>query len=252
LLDRERERETIFSLQPDSQTTGCRRKQMLRPSRTTLALVALAIVMLTGCKDPVGLPNEARMASVNYGIVPTQDSATGYVAYVPDPPPGVDVYSRSVPNIKWGDDWDVEHDCESWRWNAFSVFHIPYIPNAENEIWPCSLHYYVRATSGDTAFDLIVTELPSDPRMMSDGLLFWAAWYGDSIAEDRAHGSNGWYVVPLSLPACAAITTLSKNLPSGGDYYTGWITPDTADWIYSMAWGANSANPPFITITSKP
>lgn len=221
--------------------------------RLTLASCALAIIMLVGCNQPTGLPTEAWTASVYYGTVPAEDSATGHIDYYEDPPLGIAPYSRDVPVIKWGDDKNDDGE-ENPRTNGFSVFSIPYIENAENEIWPCTLYYRLHAHSGDTDFRLVVTELESDPRTTSDGLLFWYAWNADSIAGDICHETSGWYAIPLSTEACAAITTIADNYPGGGEYYTGWVTPDTGDWgeagIWCWVWGANSSYPPFIKITT--
>jgi hypothetical protein len=216
-----------------------------------LALIALAIVMLVGCNRPIGLPNEARTASVYRADVPNEDSATGHIDYFEDPPFGVAPYSRDVPGIKWGDAKNQDYE-EDPRTNGFAVFNIPPIENAENEIWPCTLYYYLRAQSGDTNFRLVVTELESDPRSISDELLFWYAWYADSIAGDIHQGTNGWHAIPLSTEACAAITTIADG-EEGGDYYTGWITPDIADTstsIWGLAWGATSYSPPYIKRTT--
>jgi|GEM_PF-2457475 len=217
-----------------------------------LALITLAIIMLVGCDQPFGLPNEARTASVVIADVPDDEDATGHIDYFEDPPFGIAPYSRDVPNIKWGDKKNQDGE-ENPRSNGFAVFEIPYIENAENEIWPCTLYYYLHAQSGDTNFRLVVTALSSDPRSISDELLFWYAWYADSIAGDICHGSSGLYAIPLSDSACAEITMLADDYPDGGDYYTGWITPDTAAWeasIWGLAKGATSNNPPYIKITT--
>jgi hypothetical protein len=222
--------------------------------RLMLAFVALAIIMLVGCNQPIGLPNEARTASVYIADVPNEDSATGHIDYFVRWQGGDDLYSRDDVVIKWGDDqvWDGEEYRSHPRSNGFSVFEIPPIENAENEIWPCTLYYRLHASSGDTNFRLVVTELSSDPRSTSDVLLFWNAWYADSIAGDICHESTGWYAIPLSTEACAAITTIADG-EFGGDYYTGWITPDTATpphSIWCWVWGANTMNPPYIKITT--
>jgi len=219
--------------------------------RLMLAFVALAIIMLVGCNQPIGLPTEAWTASVHIAEVPDDDSATGHIDYFAMWGGGEDLYSRDDVVIKWGDN---EHDGRCYpRTNGFSVFKIPYIENAENEIWPCTLYYSLHAQSADTNFRLVVTELSSDPRSTSDFSLFWYAWYGDSIAGDICHGSSGEYAIPLSTEACAAITMIADE-PEGGYYYTGWITPDTAvtdtTSIWCWVWGANTQNAPYIKITT--
>jgi hypothetical protein len=200
--------------------------------RFMLALCALAIIMLVGCNQPIGLPNEAWTASVYIAHVPEEDSATGHIDYYEDTP--FDDYTRDLVVIKWGDDKNGDGE-EQPRTNGFSVFVIPPIENAENEIWPCTLYYSLHAQSGDTNFRTVVTELSSDPRSTSNFSLFWDAWYGDSIAGDICHGSSGEYSIPLSTEACAAITTISDG-EEGGEYYIGWITPDTGDWGEPGIW----------------
>ena len=219
-------------------------------SRTLLVLGVLAAIMLVRCEKPIGIPNQVRMAATTYYATPPYaESATGHIDHFDNPPRGVPAYSRDIPTIKWGVDEDPYG--ENPRANAFSVFEIPYIENAESEIWPCTLHYYLRAQSGDPDYRLVVTELSSDPRTTSDALLFWDAWYGDSIAGDITHTSTGWYKIPLSLAACAAITSISNNF-GGGDYYTGWITPDTVDWGFCLVYGATENASPYISITTYP
>ena len=209
--------------------------------KVLLAFCALAIVMLVGCKQPVGLPNyDVRAATIRttYCYVAGDTAMCGHVDWYQTYNMG-QYYVRTVPLIKRGytDSAGLQHP----RMNGFCTFAVPYF-DSHGEIPQCTLFYYQSAHNGSA--DLRVNWLSSITTWpVSDGSLFWAAWDDEPImATDVAQGTDGWHSVPLTSEGSGKV--LDK---AGQILRTGWTYRGSVSGTYANVTGSG-ANAPYIKV----
>jgi hypothetical protein len=135
------------------------------------------------------------------------------------------------------------------RKNGFCIFRVPHFLCHAGPC--CSLYYRQKEHNADGPWaNLVVTRLTCDPLVTaSDSVLFWNAWYGNTIALDCHHDNDTWYAIPLTPMACIDIANIAAQ-PNGGYYQTGWVTTDTADYIFTTAYGAGETCSPYIKVIS--
>ena len=222
-------------------------------TNTALALLALAVIMLVGCKQPIGMPGGSVHAASSIAFTCTVDSnqtmSGSDVWYHPSPygPPG-DTYFRENPYITWllhKDRWGRPQP----HTNGFCIFHVPHMNYFPAQSC-CSLYYYQKEHSVTGFARLVVTVTPNSTNLR-DSVNWWNEWNGDSIGTDQATYDEGWHAIPLTDEAKYDIFYIAYQ-PAGGYFSTGWITRDTAQYIFATAYGATSATPPYIRVFSLP
>jgi hypothetical protein len=212
-----------------------------------LALIALAIIMLVGCKQPVGLPNNrVHAASIVTCELVDPDSAKWsghldlYAGYM-TPDSAIDSVS---PIIRRG---YTEYQSRPYpRQIGFAVFHVPEF-DASGGVPDCTLYYYQSAHSGSPDLEVRDMGITTAPAIAET--LYWRAWGSDVImAYDDTHETNGWYKVALTSAGVDKVVELSLI---SGDIYTGWVYTGTTSGIYTEVDGATSDNPPYIKVVTK-
>ena len=216
-------------------------------SRNGLMLVplALAVAMLVGCRQPVGLPNgKVHSASTITDTCRLVDTTVdqwsghldGYAGYMTIDS-CVDSFS---PTIKRG---YYEYQRRPYpRYIGYAVFGVPEFDGSTGVV-VCTLCYYQSAHSGSPNLsfrDIGITMAPA-----SKHALYWGAWDSNVImATDNTHAQNGWYKVALSAGVDSIIALGARG---GGNLYTGWVYTGT-DNIWTEVYGANSGHSPFIKV----
>jgi hypothetical protein len=210
-----------------------------------LALIALAIIMLVGCKRPVGLPNsDVHTATIQtvYCTVGDAEILTGHVDHYMDGQTPEGWYSRANPIIRRG--YTEVSGYPYPRQHGFCVFTVPEF-DSPNEVPTCTLFYYQSAHNGSV--NLVVNEPPVVSWPGGDSTLFKAIENNyDTVATDDAHTSEGWYKVPVTTAASGVIGTIGAN--GGGSFTTGWRYPGTTSGIWAEVDGATNDNPPYIKV----
>ena len=208
----------------------------------------LAIIMLVGCKEPIGLPNNRVHAASTtvycYLIDPDSAKWSGHLdlyAGFMSPDSAIDSVS---PTIRRG---YVEYQNRPYpRQIGFSVFHVPEF-DASGGAPDCTLYYYQSAHSGYP--DLEVRDAEIGLANPIRDTMYWRAWGSDVIiAEDSTHANNGWYKVALTSAGVDKIVELSLT---SGDIYTGWVYDGLTSDIYTEVYGATSGYEPYIKVVTK-
>jgi hypothetical protein len=221
---------------------------MLNYNRFLPALL-LAIIMLVGCREPVGLPNNTvHAASTTFYIELVDpddanwsghlDLYAGYAAL----DSAIDSFS---PIIRRG---YVEYQNRPYpRQIGFAVFQVPEF-DASGGAPDCTLYYYQSAHSGSP--DLEVRDMGSfSTPTVSKETLYWRAWNSDVVmAYDQTHQANGWYKVVLTSDGVNAVVTAGID---GGPIHTGWVYDGATSDIYTEVYGATSDYPPYIKVVTK-
>ena len=230
-----------------------------------LALIALAIVMLVGCHEPVGVPSDSHAATTQTLYITTDSllNQTGHIDWYQGELTIWDYYTFNTYTITRAFDYYhtptqpplVDTSRAYPRKNGFCVFRIPPF-DSPNGIPVCTLYYYQNSHSGSA--DLLVNawfeNIMWPPIYQGDrNTMFWAIWNStDTVATDVTHANDDcWYKVPLSDWACQAIADSGAT----GDwtvFYTGWIYPSYManhgqDGWYTDVSGAD-AIPPYIKV----
>ena len=213
-----------------------------------LALIALAVIMLVGCKQPVGLPNnDVHAASTTvycYLVDPDDAKWSGhldlYAGYM-TPDSAIDSVS---PTIRRG---YYEYQNRPYpRQIGFAVFEVPEF-DASGGVPDCTLYYYQSAHSGYPDLEVRDMGITTAPSTAHD--MFWGAWDSDVIiAEDSTHQASGWYKVALTSEGVDMIVELSSG---GGTIWAGWVYDGTTNGIYTEVDGATSDNPPYIKVVAQ-
>jgi hypothetical protein len=215
------------------------------PNRELLPALVLAIVMLTGCKQPVGLPSsDVHSASIRTTncYIDTFENRSGHV----------DWYQGELPIY---DDDDIDfgtitraYDCYPGdpdraypRKNGYCVFSVPDF-ESPGMVPVCTLVYYQTGHSGSA--DLLANWVTPEfgwPDPLNDiEDFYWAISSStDTAGTDVTHANdNTWYKVPLTLAAGAAI-----HYAAGGFFIMGWVYPDSADGTYTDVAGVGAYAP---------
>jgi hypothetical protein len=220
--------------------------------RPLLALCALAIIVLVGCKEPVGLPGNVNAASIEYRatVPPNLDHwvcPLFYHYYNGH-------YGRSpYPN---GCNWiDTKYDAGVSRELAYSIIQVPSINCWTPEPVEVKLYYYQSISYG--SYPITVVNMPHeplyDPRVDDNIPRVWEyIWakrvrsvvdheYGD-IAEYTSDPAHGWRSVTVQPEFAQYIINMAFN--GGGEVYLGWVYTGTTDGAFDRNWGNGWGGPP--------
>jgi hypothetical protein len=213
-------------------------------NRILLMLLASVVIMLVGCKQPVGLPgNDVHVATVRtlYCTVQSTQNLSGYVDYYQ----GLNSYSRYTPTIKWGYVADGLGRPNP-RSNGFCLFTVPAF-ESPGMVPVCTLFYYQTGHSGTAGLDFKslsgITTWPGQ-----DSILYKAVENGTLIGDDNGYTTdNAWYAVELNSTGMNAIHSI--GVAGGGTLVTGWrYNGSTSGTHYATADGATDDNPPYIKV----
>lgn len=205
-------------------------------SKLPLALCALAIIVLVGCKDPVGLPNGTVRAATAYTLYCTLSPDTllsGYVSMWAGRMTPDSAYQVYFNKIRRG------LDLMDGRWyprtNGFGTFAVPHFADGMTPTPACTLIYYQSAHSGSA--NLLVDwmyDIEDWAAIENYDPVFWAAWDDQDsvIATDGAQSSDGWRRVPLTTWACNKIRDMGIG-PNGDVLITGWVYTGLAGGTYA-------------------
>jgi len=226
-----------------------------------LALVALAIIMLVGCQEPVGIPsNDVHVATVQMESCYVAGSIySGHVDWYQGLLGGLyDHY-----DFGWGTITRAHYYLPlrppliTWpHKNGFCIFTIPHF-EATGGIVACTLYYFQSAHSGSAS--LLVNSWPwgqmaawppSPPTDSVLNLLYWKIWNSnDTVATDSTHATDGcWYKVPLTPEAYTAIADTAAAYQVYGFFKTGWVYRGAVDGTFTDVTGYDLDHPPFIRI----
>jgi len=212
-----------------------------------LALIALAAIMLTGCKDPVGVPGRAHaaLARTYYANLNGQEQKwsghlDGYAGRMtPD-----SIVDSIVPTITRA--YTVYQSRPYPRKTGYTVFHVDEFDGSTGVV-VCTLYYYQSAHYGTPNLELRYINPGTGTPSAHD--LFWGAWDSNILlASDSTHDQNGWYAVPLTAEAVDTICAMGGSPRYGADLYTGWVYPGYTSGIHTDVDGAGSDYPPYIKI----
>ena len=206
-----------------------------------LALTALAIIMLVGCQQPVGMPNhDVQAATTVYCEVNDDEMWSGHV----------DLYSGFMtidscvdsfsPVVRRG--YNEYQNRPYPRQIGFCYFEGP----AFSSLSPtCTLFYYQKDHYGLPELEVRWASYPLSGAPAET--LFWYSWGSDTVvAYDSTHSSNAWYKVPFTLDGCAIVGQIATG--GGGTLITGWVYPGSTDGVYTEVYGATSDYAPYIKV----
>ena len=204
-------------------------------NRLRLALIALAVIMLVGCRQPIGMPSEVHAA--------TTQTTYCYLASILEPTGRIEWYQQTLglPDgaYDWYDDTIRVAYIEDITGRAcppssgVCVFAIPPF-DSPNSIPTCTLYYYQlsHTESGEDEPLLVNSWRPArwPPLFYVDRYNgFWAMWTStDTVATDVIHEDDGWQKVPLSLAACEQLAD-SGATDDTTLFWTGWVYHGTVD-----------------------
>jgi len=242
------------------------RMSKLRP---LLALCALAIIVLVGCKQPIGLPSDtaepsggstARAAGGTvvavYTARPEAEDWTGQIAWYEPPCDSGSTqwpYHRGIGNVPtWGYDVDEIHfpSMARPRRNGYVMFKIPYIQQLlqPNTFLQCSLHYRQKDHNGNLPYAVLnLTNAACDPRPGNpqyDRTVFWNICHGYPMAAPQPTGiKDTWYTIPLSIYGNGVVSAAAL-LGGIGTVTTGWTTwPSTDHDCHTQCYGDGDTEP---------
>jgi hypothetical protein len=224
--------------------------------RLMLALCALAIVMLTGCKEPVGLPNNrVRAATIQKESCYISASIqTGHVDWYQGELAVWDYYDLAFFTITRAYNcYPGDPDRAYPRKNGFCIFQIPHFICLSTPA--CTLYYYQENHSGSASLlvnSWTLGELETWPPLDTNPVLNYLFWRicnsYDTVATDITHATDRcWYKVPLTAKACAAIRDSAAIQGSYTLFHTGWVYRDSVDGTFTDVSGY-SDHPPFIRV----
>jgi len=209
-------------------------------NRTLLVLLASVVIMLVGCHEPAGLPDNVVHAATTHTVYcySEGDWPTGHIDWYQGELSIWDYYVWGYPTITRAFDYyqyptqPPSYDTMRAypRKNGYCVFNIPGF-NWSGDLPACTLYYYQSAHNGSP--DLLVNAWVPDnwpPGGGNNQICFWRIWNStDTVATDVTHANdNCWYKVPLTYWArCAIADSGSYHYGAGGSaiFYTGWIYP---------------------------
>lgn len=227
----------------------------------TLALTALAITVMTGCKEPVGLPNNrVHAATLDTLVIPVNytQNYTGDVDHVMEGNPIKGWYETHYQDtIKWGYFYDPEgrpYHAEDWR--GFATFRVPPFLSP-NYIPVCTLHYYV-AECYEFNDDSIQVNCftPAFWTWVPESLFNAIDTSTATLAKDTSPTSTGWHKVALTTQGCGIIATVGAEAEQQGDtlnLFTGWKYLNYYyDYWQTKVVGPDDAVSPYITVIYQP
>ncbi len=242
-------------------------------NKTLLALGVLVAIMLVGCREPVGLPNndvKAATTQTVYCYVEDESWPTGHIDWYQgqssiwdfyvwdyqDPTITRAFYYYPLPISPPRPDTNRAYP----RKNGYCVFSIPPF-DCPSQVPACTLYYHQVSHSGTP--DLLVNAWHPDawpPSGANSQTCFWRIWdSADTVATDSTRTNDGcWYTAPLSDWACEVIADSGawyyENDPDGKAlFYTGWVIPSYAanhgcDSSYTDVSGGTGDYAPYIKV----
>jgi len=213
------------------------------------ALVVLAIVTLSGCREPVGLPStdvHAATVAVESCYVGSDTFLTGHVDWYQGELKIWDSYSLTCGTITRGYYYysALQPNRAYPRQNGFCHFYVPDFEPSAGMVLACTLYYYQSAHNGSA--NLVVKWLSAIegwPLFDAESLFCLISNSTDTIAVDTYHASdNTWYKVPLTPAGCMAVLACRE-----GSLVTGWVYPGSANGTYADVSGYG-ANAPYIKV----
>jgi hypothetical protein len=219
---------------------------MLNYNRFLPALL-LAIVMLTGCKEPVGLPrNDVHAAATDttYCWVDSLDpTATGRVE--------MDVDGSIRYNISYGvirRAYEETGGLPDPKTYGFCVFNVPDF-ESPNAVPVCTLYYYQTSRTG--YLNLVFKWLPdveSWPPAAASVLYNAIDTSSYALAPTQDYQDNGWRKLALSNEGSAWLEGCA-----GASLVTGWKHTNAVDgWQTDVAGVDDPSHLPFIKVVYYP
>ena len=216
-----------------------------------MVLGMLAAITVVGCKQPIGLPEEVGVASIEYRCTVPENLNhwtcplfyhyyNGHYGRAP--------YPNGCPWI------DTKYDEGERRILAYSIMQVPPITYWSTEPIVVTLHYY--QCHGDGGHPITVVNMPHepqyDPRIDENIPGVWEyIWYhrtdrpGDpefgEIADFRFIPDGDWGSCPVEPEFAQYIINMAFN--GGGEVYLGWVYPGYLDDADVRIWG-NQYSPP--------
>jgi hypothetical protein len=119
---------------------------------------------------------------------------------------------------------------------GFCHFSVPYF-ESPGALRACTLYYHQKSHSGSA--NLLVNMPPIVSWPGADSAVYWLIWNcTDTAATDITHTTDGWYKVPLTTDACAAIRDAAGDV-----FVTGWVYCDSVDGTYTEVDGDGDYEP---------
>jgi hypothetical protein len=223
-----------------------------------LALIALAIVMLVGCKEPIGIPgNDVRVATVQMeSCYVAANVQSGHV----------DWYQGILGQLydHYGFGWTITRahyylplrpPLITWpHKSGYCIFTVPYF-DASGGIVACTLYYYQTAHSGSASLlvnswtNPLASWPPSPQNDSTLNLVYWQIWNSnDTVATDITHATDdSCYKLALDGAVAAAIADTAAAHPyDDGWYHTGWVYRGSQDGTYTDVAGYDDGHEPYI------
>jgi hypothetical protein len=224
---------------------------MLNDNRILPALL-LAVIMLVGCNQPVGLPNyDAHIASTctTYICLAGGSNMTGWVSKSVD---------EQSPNGWYADTFGViKRHChleggyvhpKTYGFCVFSVHHF----ESPNAVPVCTLHYYQAEhyRSFNLVFNWVSKPSPSWP---PDAESLWKGIDTSSfpLAPTQGAQSDGWCKLALTDAGAGIIEGIAEG--GGGALVTGWkYTNPSSDWYTIVNGNTPDYLSPYIKVVYYP
>jgi hypothetical protein len=225
-------------------------------TRTLLALAVLAAMMVVGCKEPVGLPNNrvraATLDTLVINVVTTQ-YFTGDVHHKSTGNPIDGWYEINYQDtIKWGylsNILPLLYD----DWRGFATFSVPPFIS-DDEIPICTLHYYVAGCYEYQSDSILVNRFDPAYWTWNAASVFKAIDTSTTtLAKDASPTSTGWHKVALTTEGCGIIATVGAEAEEQGfaeNLFTGWKYLDSPSngWHTEVVGPDNSVSPYIVVI----
>jgi hypothetical protein len=219
--------------------------------KVALVLTALTAVMLVGCHDPAGLPNnDVHIASTctTYCYVSGCTHPTGNVSWWLNSQTPGGWYTRQYDTIKRR--YDVQDDYVYPKTYGYCVFDVDFFSSAEIPV--CTLFY--RQYDHNGSLNLIFNALPDifinwEP----SAAMLWNAIDTSSrtLATGNAPGSDGWCWVAFSTAGSARLASFAAG--GGGPLPTGWkFNYQSAGWWTRVLGVDDQEYAPYIKVVYYP
>ena len=217
-----------------------------------LVPLVLAVIMLVGCKEPVGLPNDKAHTATSQTIYcypwnRLQDKWTGHIDAYSGYMKIDSSFDSITPTIRWG---EYQYQNRPWpRRIGYVIFRVPAF-DASQGVPACTLYYYQSAHSGYP--NLEVRWFAPNPASPPRESTFYQAWDSDVImATDNTHNQAGWYKVALTSAGMNKVVDAGSG-QQDCQLWTGWVYPNTCTSdIWTEAYGCTSGYEPYIKVVTQ-
>jgi len=197
-----------------------------------LVPLALAIVMLVGCKQPTGLPNydvHVAVTAETLCIAGSNTNMTGWVSKSMDGQTPNGWYADTFGNIKR--QYHLENGFVHPKSYGFCVFSVPHF-SSPGGVPVCTLYYHQASHSG--SLNLVFNYLSGITSWVPSAEVLWKAVDTSSypLAPTQSVQSNGWCKLALSAGGSGIIADIAQGAPDeGATLPTGWkyTNPSNSD-----------------------